>query len=112
MLKNNLRPFCLLSIPMYMYIVIQVIRSERPTGVLLTFGGQTALNCGVQLTKRGVLEKFGVRVLGTQVRSIEWTEDRKVFADKMAEINEHVAPSEAAYTAEQVCDVLILYSKY
>ncbi|XP_067677512.1 multifunctional protein CAD-like [Haliotis asinina] len=82
--------------------VTQVIRSERPDGILLTFGGQTALNCGIQLTDRGVLEKYSVRVLGTQVASIEWTEDRKIFAEKMAEIKEHVAPSEAAYTVDQV----------
>ncbi|XP_005099583.1 CAD protein isoform X3 [Aplysia californica] len=81
--------------------VTQVIKSERPDGILLTFGGQTALNCGVTLTKTGVLDKFGVKVLGTQVASIEWTEDRKIFADKMAEINESVAPSEAAYSPEQ-----------
>lgn len=80
----------------------QVIRSERPDGILLTFGGQTALNCGVQLTNSGILDEYNVRVLGTQVKSIEWTEDRKVFAEKMAEINEHVAPSEAAYSVEQV----------
>ncbi|KAK3105241.1 hypothetical protein FSP39_020578 [Pinctada imbricata] len=86
-------------LPITLEYVTQIIRSERPNGILLTFGGQTALNCGVQLTKTGVLEKFNVRVLGTQVRSIEWTEDRKVFADKMLEIDEHVAPSEAAYTA-------------
>ena len=79
-----------------------MIKSERPDGILLTFGGQTALNCGVQLTNAGVLEEYNVRVLGTQVKSIEWTEDRKVFADKMEEINEHVAPSEAAYSVEQV----------
>jgi len=80
----------------------QVISSERPDGILLTFGGQTALNCGIQLTNSGILDKYNVRVLGTQVESIEWTEDRKVFAEKMAEIHEHVAPSEAAYSVEQV----------
>ena len=79
-----------------------MIKSERPDGILLTFGGQTALNCGVTLTKTGVLDKYNVKVLGTQVASIEWTEDRKVFADKMAEINESVAPSVAAYSPEQV----------
>ncbi|NXG91374.1 PYR1 protein, partial [Stercorarius parasiticus] len=74
----------------------QVIRNERPDGVLLTFGGQTALNCGVELTKAGVLERYRVRVLGTPVASLEMTEDRKVFVEKMEEIGEHVAPSEAA----------------
>ncbi|XP_040282824.1 CAD protein isoform X2 [Bufo bufo] len=81
--------------------VTQVIKNERPDGVLLTFGGQTALNCGVELTKRGVLEKYNVRVLGTPVSSIEMTEDRKVFVEKMEEIGEHVAPSEAAFSLEQ-----------
>ena len=79
-----------------------MIKNERPDGVLLTFGGQTALNCGVQLTKRGVLKKYAVRVLGTPVASIEMTEDRKIFVEKMEEINEHVAPSEAAVSVEQV----------
>ncbi|XP_029902796.1 multifunctional protein CAD isoform X2 [Myripristis murdjan] len=81
--------------------VTQVIKNERPDGVLLTFGGQTALNCGVELTKLGVLEKYKVRVLGTPVASIEMTEDRKIFVEKMEEINEHVAPSEAALSVEQ-----------
>lgn len=80
----------------------QVIKNERPDGVLLTFGGQTALNCGVELTKQGVLEKYKVKVLGTPVASIEMTEDRKIFVEKMEEINEHVAPSEAALSVEQV----------
>lgn len=80
----------------------QVIKNERPDGVLLAFGGQTALNCGVELTKLGVLEKYNVRVLGTPVASIEMTEDRKIFVEKMEEINEHVAPSEAAMSVEQV----------
>ena len=80
----------------------QVIKNERPDGVLLAFGGQTALNCGVELTRRGVLERYGVRVLGTPVASIEMTEDRKVFVEKMEEISEHVAPSEAALSLEQV----------
>ena len=60
------------------------------------------MNCGIELTHSGVLDNFDVSVLGTQVRSIEWTEDRKIFADKMAEINEAVAPSEAAFSVEQV----------
>ncbi|XP_028253992.1 multifunctional protein CAD [Parambassis ranga] len=81
--------------------VTQVIKNERPDGVLLTFGGQTALNCGVELTKLGVLEKYHVKVLGTPVASIEMTEDRKIFVEKMEEINEHVAPSEAALSVEQ-----------
>uniref|UniRef100_A0A3P9IAK7 carbamoyl-phosphate synthase (ammonia) n=1 Tax=Oryzias latipes TaxID=8090 RepID=A0A3P9IAK7_ORYLA len=88
-------------LPITAEYVTQVIKNERPDGVLLTFGGQTALNCGVDLTKLGVLEKYKVRVLGTPVASIEMTEDRKVFVEKMEEINEHVAPSEAALSVEQ-----------
>lgn len=70
--------------------------------MLLSFGGQTGLNCGIQLQSAGVFEKYNVKVLGTPVRSIEWTEDRKIFAEKMEEIGEHVAPNETAYCVEQV----------
>uniref|UniRef100_A0A8C4HQA1 Carbamoyl-phosphate synthetase 2, aspartate transcarbamylase, and dihydroorotase n=1 Tax=Dicentrarchus labrax TaxID=13489 RepID=A0A8C4HQA1_DICLA len=88
-------------LPITAEYVTQVIKNERPDGVLLTFGGQTALNCGVELTKLGVLEKYKVKVLGTPVASIEMTEDRKIFVEKMEEINEHVAPSEAAVAAAE-----------
>ena len=83
-------------------MVEQVIQNERPDGILLTFGGQTGLNCGIQLRKNGIFDQYKVKVLGTPVVSIEWTEDRKIFAEKMLEINENVAPSEAAYTVDQV----------
>ena len=86
----------------YLDKTLQVIQNERPDGILLQFGGQTALNCGVELKNQGILEQYNVRVLGTPVQSIEWTEDRKVFGEKMLEINEFVAPSEAAYTVQQV----------
>lgn len=86
-----------------------MIKSERPNGILLTFGGQTALNCGVELTKLGILEKYQIKVLGTQVKSIEWTEDRKIFSEKMAEIGENVAPSEAVYCIEQVSTLSIVF---
>ena len=90
-------------------MLFQVIRSERPDGILLTFGGQTALNCGIDLRKNGIFEQYNVRVLGTPVSSIELTEDRKLFAEKMIEIDEYVAPSDAAYNVEQV---RILQSKW
>ena len=80
--------------------VEQVIECERPSGVLLTFGGQTALNCGVELEKRGVFAKYGVRILGTPIQSIIASEDRKLFAEKVAEINEEVAPSRIVETTE------------
>ena len=76
--------------------------SERPDGVLLTFGGQTALNCGVELNKQNVFQEYNVQILGTPISSIEWTEDRRVFAEKLCEINEKVAPCEAVYSVEQV----------
>ena len=79
-----------------------MIDSERPDGILLAFGGQTALNCGIALCESGVLAKYEVTVLGTQVDVIKWTEDRKIFAEKMSEIGEHVAPSAAAATVDEV----------
>ncbi|CAD5117995.1 DgyrCDS6736 [Dimorphilus gyrociliatus] len=88
-------------VPLTPEYVEQVIASERPDSVLLTFGGQTALNCGVKLRNNDVFDKYGVTVLGTPVSSIESTEDRQIFADKMSEIGEFVAPSEAAYNVDQ-----------
>lgn len=83
-------------------IYVQVIKSERPDGVLLTFGGQTALNCGVELERAGVWAKYGVRVLGTPVTSIVQSEDRKMFAEVVASVGERVAPSAAVYSVEEV----------
>ena len=100
-----IKVFEVLQAPKVILYPEQVIQSERPEGVLLTFGGQTALNCGVELTRQGVLQRYGTRVLGTPVASIEMTEDRKVFVEKMAEIGEHVAPSEAAMSLAQVSRV-------
>ena len=91
------------------YFGNKVIQSEHPDGILLSFGGQTALNCGIELQESGVLEKYCVHTLGTPVSSIVCTEDRKLFAEKLAEIDEHVAPSEAVYSAEEVCFVKISF---
>ena len=74
-------------LPVTPEFVEQVIEKERPDGILLSFGGQTALNCGVALYKSGVLEKYNVQVLGTPVQAIIDTEDREIFAGKLAEIN-------------------------
>ncbi|KAJ1729532.1 carbamoyl-phosphate synthase (glutamine-hydrolyzing) cpa2 [Coemansia biformis] len=73
----------------------QIIEKERPDGIMLAFGGQTALNCGVQLNKMGVLDKFNVRVLGTPVRTLELSEDRDLFACALKDINIPVAHSTA-----------------
>jgi len=91
-------------LPVTVEYVTQVIEAERPDGILLSFGGQTALNCGLLLKEQGILEKYNVSVLGTPVQSIEWTEDRKMFSDKMEEIEEHVAPSYVAYTVEEAIE--------
>lgn len=80
--------------------VEQVIKSERPTGVLLTFGGQTALNCGVELVRSGILKKYGVAILGTPIESIIETEDREIFATRVHSIGEKVAPSACVYSVE------------
>jgi len=79
-----------------------VIQYERPDGVLLTFGGQTALNCGVALDSSGVFKKYGVEILGTPIQAITITEDRQQFAEKMASIQEKVSPSIAVYNVEEV----------
>ncbi|MEK9133212.1 MAG: carbamoyl-phosphate synthase (glutamine-hydrolyzing) large subunit [Patescibacteria group bacterium] len=74
-------------LPVNPYFVEKIIEKERPDGVLLSFGGQTALNCGVELNRKGVFKKHGVRVLGTPVSAIEETEDRELFKRALAKIN-------------------------
>lgn len=88
-------------LPLTPEYVEQVIKAERPNGVLLTFGGQTALNCGVELEKSGIFSKYNVKILGTPIKSIIETEDRKIFAERVNEIGEQVAPSEAVYSVEE-----------
>ena len=88
-------------LPVQPYFVERVIEKERPDGILLSFGGQTALNCGVELYKSGVLEKYGVRVLGTPVQAIMDTEDRELFVEKLNEINVKTIKSEACENIEQ-----------
>ncbi len=79
-----------------------VIEKERPDGILLSFGGQTALNCGVELYKKGVLEKYGVDVLGTPIQAIIDTEDRDLFVKRLDEIGVKTIKSEACSTVEEV----------
>ena len=88
-------------LPVTPEFVEQVIEKERPDGILLSFGGQTALNCGVALYKSGVLEKYNVQVLGTPVQAIIDTEDREIFAGKLAEINVKTPKSIAASDMEE-----------
>ena len=82
--------------------VERVIEKERPDGILLSFGGQTALNCGVELYQKGVLEKYGVKVLGTPVQAIIDTEDRDLFVKKLDEIDVKTIKSQACNTKEEV----------
>ena len=87
-------------LPVTPYFVEQVIKKERPQGILLAFGGQTALNCGVELYRSGVLEKYNVKVLGTPVQAIMDTEDRELFVKKLDEINVKTIKSHAVENTE------------
>ena len=89
-------------LPVTPFFVEKVIEKERPQGIMLAFGGQTALNCGVALYKSGVLEKYGVRVLGTPVQSIIDTEDRELFVERLNEIDIKTIKSEACKNIEEV----------
>ena len=91
-------------LPVQSYFVERVIQKERPDGILLSFGGQTAPNCGVELYKNGILDKYGVKVLGTPVQAIMDTEDRELFVDKLNEIGVKTIKSEACETIEQARD--------
>ena len=106
-------------LPVTPFFVEKVIAKERPQGILLSFGGQTALNCGVELYRSGVLEKYGVQVLGTPVQTIMDTEDRELFVERLDEIGvltikSHPASSlaEARAAAEDLGYPLILRAAY
>ena len=88
-------------LPVQPHFVEEVIKKERPDGILLSFGGQTALNCGVELYRQGILEKYNVKVLGTPVQAIMDTEDRELFVQKLDEINVKTIKSEACENMEQ-----------
>ncbi|MDE6339322.1 MAG: carbamoyl-phosphate synthase (glutamine-hydrolyzing) large subunit [Muribaculaceae bacterium] len=87
-------------LPVTPYFVEKVIEKERPDGIFLAFGGQTALNCGVKLYESGILEKYDVQVLGTPVRAIMDTEDRELFVRKLDEIDVKTIKSEAVESVE------------
>lgn len=88
-------------LPVTPYFVERVIQKEQPDGIMLAFGGQTALNCGVQLYEQGILEKYNLKVLGTPVQAIMDTEDRELFVEKLNEIDVKTIKSEACETIEQ-----------
>lgn len=87
-------------LPITPYFVEKVIKKEKPQGILLAFGGQTALNCGVQLFEAGILEKYNVRVLGTPVQAIMDTEDRDLFVKKLDQIDVKTIKSHAVGSIE------------
>lgn len=91
-------------LPIVPEFVEKVIEKERPDGILLGFGGQTALNCGVELHERGILEKYGVRVLGTGIRAIEIADDREKFKKLLLENNLPVPRSEKANSIEEAIE--------
>ena len=93
-------------LPITPLFVEKVIQKEHPDGILLAFGGQTALNCGIQLYEQGILEKYGVRVLGTPVQAIMDTEDRERFADMLHSINVKTPRSEAVNSIEEALNVV------
>lgn len=91
-------------LPVTSHYVTEVIKRERPDGIMLMFGGQTALNCGIQLEESGVLKEYDVKVLGTSVASINKSEDRKQFCKEMQEIDVKVAPASAVTSVEEAIE--------
>jgi carbamoyl-phosphate synthase large subunit/carbamoyl-phosphate synthase small subunit len=91
-------------LPVTPEFVTEIIKKERPDGVFLQFGGQTALNCGVELDRTGVFAEYGVRVLGTSVESIKWAEDRDLFKEKLIEIGEKIPEMKACTSTEEAVE--------
>lgn len=92
-------------LPINVEYVTKVIEKERPDGIFLSFGGQTALNCGVQLAEKGIFKKYNVRVLGTPIAGIQATEDRDAFVHKMIETGIAVPESKVAYSVKQAREI-------
>ncbi|WP_278985381.1 carbamoyl-phosphate synthase (glutamine-hydrolyzing) large subunit [Segatella bryantii] len=88
-------------LPVNTHFVTEIIKKERPDGILLAFGGQTALNCGTELYKTGVLKEYGVQVLGTSVEAIMNTEDRDLFVKALNKIDMKVPVSQACETLDE-----------
>ena len=91
-------------LPVNTYFVTEIIKKERPDGILLAFGGQTALNCGTELYLNGTLKEYGVEVLGTSVEAIMNTEDRDLFVKELQKVDLKVPVSEACESMEQALD--------
>jgi len=82
-----------------------IIESERPDGLMLAYGGQTALNCGVKLDQSGILQKYGIKVLGTQISGIQKTEDRQLFKDSMVECGVPILKSKTVTNFKDAIEV-------
>ena len=91
-------------LPVTPYFVEKIIQKEKPQGILLAFGGQTALNCGIELHNSGVFKKYNLQVLGTPVEAIIETEDRKKFADKLHSIHVNTPKSIACESVQAALD--------
>ena len=91
-------------LPVNAFFVEKIIEKERPDGIILGFGGQTALNCGVELMQNDVLDRYKVRVLGTPIGAIKATEERKLFVSKLSEIGLKVPERKAVATTEQALE--------
>ena len=91
-------------LPINTHYVEKIIQQEKPDGIILGFGGQTALNCGLALQREGILKKYNVKVLGTQIEAIENTEDRQLFCNKLSEIDVKFPQSLAAHTVEEALE--------
>jgi carbamoyl-phosphate synthase large subunit len=92
-------------LPLTPKFVEKIIEAERPDSIMLGFGGQTALNCGVSLYQEKIIEKYGIRVLGTQINGIQITEDRQLFKDAMVKSDVPVLPSAPAYTVSEALKI-------
>jgi len=88
-------------LPITPQYVESIIEKERPDGIMLSYGGQTALNCGVKIDESGILKKYGISVLGTQVPGIMETEDRQKFKDAMVKCNVPVLKSKTVHTFDE-----------
>lgn len=108
--KNDITPGAdsVYFLPIRPQVVMDIIHKEKPDGIIVSMGGQTALNVGIELWNSGELQKAGVEVLGTQIPVIEATEDREIFSQKLAEIGESIALS---YSAENINDAVIAANK-
>jgi carbamoyl-phosphate synthase (ammonia) len=91
-------------LPVTPEFVEEVIKKEKPDGIVVSMGGQTALNCAVEMYQAGIFEKYNVQVLGTQIQAVIDTEDRQLFSDKLNEINEKIAESYTAKTIEEAVE--------